>query len=378
MMLNNRLRSFINDKHCTLLGIGVMSKNCVDATIEIANNYNIPLMMIASRRQIESAQFGGGYVNNWTTETFAKYVKENDKNNNIILCRDHGGLWQNLFEKEQKLLLDEVMDTAKRSFKVDIESGFDLIHIDTSVDVHNKININESMRRMCELYKYCGEIAKKYGKTVSYEIGSEEQSGTIQNLDDLKYTIENVQECCKINELPLPIFVVVQTGTKLMDRKNVGNFDENYKEIKNVINLCEKYDIMVKEHNTDYLSDPSLIIHPKLGIHAANVAPEFANQETIALIDILKKYNLNDLYEEFLKLSYESNNWRRWVSSNTKTTYIERVILSGHYIFSSYEFNILKNKAKTELQRYGINLDNELKIHIKNSILRYLFNFNMI
>ena len=30
----------------------------------------------ASRRQIDAESLGGGYVNEWTTETFSKYVKK--------------------------------------------------------------------------------------------------------------------------------------------------------------------------------------------------------------------------------------------------------------------------------------------------------------
>jgi hypothetical protein len=32
-------------------------------------------MIIASRRQIDSKEFGGGYVNNWDTKRFSNYVK---------------------------------------------------------------------------------------------------------------------------------------------------------------------------------------------------------------------------------------------------------------------------------------------------------------
>ena len=46
-------------------------------------------MLIASRRQIETKKLNHGYVNNWSTEKFSSYVQK--KNNNIILCRDHGG-----------------------------------------------------------------------------------------------------------------------------------------------------------------------------------------------------------------------------------------------------------------------------------------------
>ena len=39
-----------------------MSKNCIDASIELAEECKSPLMLIASRRQIDTDQFGGGYV----------------------------------------------------------------------------------------------------------------------------------------------------------------------------------------------------------------------------------------------------------------------------------------------------------------------------
>ena len=48
-----------------------MSLNCVDASIELADQYNVPIILIASRRQIDSESFGGGYVNNWSTEKFS-------------------------------------------------------------------------------------------------------------------------------------------------------------------------------------------------------------------------------------------------------------------------------------------------------------------
>ena len=101
----NSLNDLVYGKKCTLLGIGPMSKNCIDVVIELANKHDIPLMLIASRRQVESQELGGGYVNNWTTEEFAEYVHKNDVNGNIILCRDHGGPFQGNNEKEQKLSL---------------------------------------------------------------------------------------------------------------------------------------------------------------------------------------------------------------------------------------------------------------------------------
>ena len=65
------LKNILNEKKSTLLCVGPMSVNCVHATAEIANENNIPLMMIASRRQVDCQDLGGGYVNNWSTEDYS-------------------------------------------------------------------------------------------------------------------------------------------------------------------------------------------------------------------------------------------------------------------------------------------------------------------
>ncbi len=382
----NKLKSFINSKHCTLLGVGVISKNVVDSAIELANEYNIPLMLIASRRQIEAKKFGGGYVDNCTTETFARYVRDKDKGNNIILCRDHGGLWQNNFEIEQNFTLHEAMESAKESFRVDIESGFEILHIDTSIDIHENINTNESLSRIFGLYSYCCSIAKQLGKEILFEIGSEEQNPDGKNTD-IEYVISKTQKFCEINSLPYPSFVVVQTGTKVLETQNIGMFDEIFghslvipkeSEIPHLLEMCNKYSIFLKEHNTDYLSDRSLQWHPKLGIHASNVAPEFGVVETKIFIQILEIYKLYDIVNEFLKLSYESKKWEKWMMPDSTTTDREKATISGHYVFSDPRFIDLKNVAIKELKKYNIDLDKELKIQIKNSMMRYLINFNMI
>src|SRR4051794_29011712 len=97
-MIKQELDNLLIKRRCTLLGVGPMSKNCVDASIELANEYEVLILLIASRRQIECEEMGGGYVNNWSTEKFADYVIERDKKGKVILARDHGGPWQNLLE----------------------------------------------------------------------------------------------------------------------------------------------------------------------------------------------------------------------------------------------------------------------------------------
>ena len=172
-MIQQRLKNYRKNRNCTLLGVGPMSKNCIDATIELANEYCTPLMLIASRRQIDSEQFGGGYVENWTTEQFADYVIYKDTQKNIILARDHGGPWQNELEISNKLNLNDAMQSAKESYRADIDAGFQMLHIDPSVDIHANPNIDQVLERVYELYEFCWTYSQQKKQDVIFEIGTE-------------------------------------------------------------------------------------------------------------------------------------------------------------------------------------------------------------
>lgn len=134
----------------------------------------------------------------------------------------------------------------------------------------------------------------------------------------------------------------------------------------------------MKEHNTDYLSDEALQWHPRLGIHAANVAPEFGVTESKALVNVLEKYGLVKLAELFLKVAYESRKWEKWMVESTTSTDRDRALIAGHYVFSKPEIKELKDEARIVLKLKGIDLDHHLKEEVKNSILRYLRNFRLV
>ena len=283
-MMHQRLNTFLNKKRCTLLGVGPMSLNCVDAAIELANEFEAPLLLIASRRQIDAEEFGGGYVNNWTTQEFANYVIDHDQKGKILLARDHGGPWQSTKEVTENLSLRRAMDSAKLSYLRDLEAGFQVLHIDPSVDIHSEPNVDEILDRVFELYEYCWAHALRLGREVIFEVGTEEQSGSTNTQEELDYTLNELLKFCNKNNIPQPSFVVIQTGTRVMETRNVGSFDTPLRvsnelpaeiQVPKMIEICNRYGIMMKEHNTDYHSDEALQWHPRLGIHAANVAPEF-------------------------------------------------------------------------------------------------------
>ncbi len=386
-MIAQRLHSFIDKRRCTLLGVGPMSLNCVDATIELANEYEIPILMIASRRQIDSADFGGGYVNNWTTEDFAKYVTDKDKNGKILLARDHGGPWQSIKEKEENLGLRRAMDSAKSSYRADIDAGFQILHIDPSIDIHGSPDIDETLDRVFDLYEFCWSHAQKARREILFEVGTEEQSGSTNSQEELDYTLNAIKRFCSHNKIPQPTFVVIQCGTRVMEMRNVGSFDSPIRianeipaeiQLPKMIEICNRHGIFMKEHNTDYLSDEGLQWHPRLGIHAANVAPEFGVAETTALVNVLESNDLAELAERFLKIAYDSNKWDKWMLDTTNATDRDRSFIAGHYVFSKPEVKELKMEARRKLERKGIHLEAHLKQQVKQSILRYLHNFRLV
>ena len=61
----------------------------------------------------------------------------------------------------------------------------------------------------------------------------------------------------KKNKFPSPTFVVIQTGTRVMEMRNVGSFDSPLRifneipseiQVPKMIEICKKYNIFMKEH----------------------------------------------------------------------------------------------------------------------------------
>lgn len=375
-----KLNDFISKQKCTLLGIGPMSKNCVDVTIDLANQHDVPLMLIASRRQIESKDLGGGYVNNWTTEEFSEYVQKKDTKNNIILCRDHGGPFQGNNEKEQ-LSIKDALENAKKSYLTDIKSDFKILHIDPSETLGKQISTNDMLKIIYELYEFCFLAAQENKKQISFEISIDKEDGGVHKIDEIDNVISKIEYFCIEKKLPMPMFIVTKTGNHVMETKNIGIFEEiikgkksdDSKSIKKIIELCNKKCIMSKVHNADYLSNELLKIYPDIGVHAINVAPEFGVIETKSILSWFSKNNLQKEKKLFNEIALKSNKWKKWMIPNSNATKEDRSIISGHYVFSAHEFKTMMNNLENQKE-----LNVYLKKEIQNSIIRYMRCLNLI
>jgi tagatose-1,6-bisphosphate aldolase non-catalytic subunit AgaZ/GatZ len=368
-------------RNITLLGAGPMSKFSIDAIIELANYYNLPVAMIPSRRQIECRKLGGGYVENWSTEEFSEYVRFNDKGGNVLLSRDHCGPWQLEQSNKPSLpsTLDEEMELVKISIEADIKSGFDLIHLDPSLGFRHGLNKNEVREIVYELIGFCESIKTS---EVLYEIGTEEQ--VYSSFSDVESELNVILKDLRSKSLPTPIFYVHQTGTKVVERRNVGNFDNPLDSkgflpasfnLPRVIKLCEINGVWLKEHNADYMSDEALRWHPRFGIHAANVAPEFGYVETQAIINLANKTSSQDLIEIMIDKVDSGGKWKKWMLENTKSNSFEKMLIAGHYHFSENWHLEWRDELRKRLKTMGINLDKYVYHQVKKAINRYLENF---
>ena len=371
-------------RRITLLGAGPMSKFSVDAIIELSNFYDLPIAMIPSRRQIECKELGGGYVENWSTEEFAKYVRLNDKGGNVLLSRDHCGPWQlEQLNKDgsHKTLKDE-MDLVKISIEADVRSGFDLIHLDPSLGFKHGLNKDEVREIVYELISFCESIKTS---EILYEIGTEEQ--VYSSAEDVESELNTILRDLEIKKLPTPIFYVQQTGTKVIERRNVGNFDNPLDSkgylpasfnLPRVTRLCELNGVWLKEHNADYMSNEALQWHPRFGIHAANVAPEFGYIETQTIIDLANLTSSEDLVKVMVEKVNSFGKWKKWMLEDSDSSQFEKMLIAGHYHFSE-NWNIeWRSELRRRLKKIDIDLDQYVYFEVKKSINRYLECFGYV
>lgn len=379
-MINSIIKkNYFKKKLGTAIAIGPVSKNTIIAVNEISKEKKVPLMLIASRRQIETKNISSGYVDNFTTEKYSNFVKK-FRNKRIILCRDHGGPYQGADEK--KFSKSKAMQQAKISLKSDIDNDFKILHIDPSIGPYNKeIPKNNIIEDIMELIEFSYKYSLQKKKKVFFEIGTEEPSCFTGSFNELNGLITEIIDKLKFNKLPKPLFCVLQTGTRVKELSNIGDLNNlklinrNIYKIKKISEICKKNNIQLKQHNTDYLRKEILKKLPSLNIDAANVAPEFGYVESLAIYNFLRKFNQNKILEKFLELSFKSNKWKKWLKTNSKLTDLEKSLLAGHYIFGTNSFKNLKKEIKKTMPS-TYDFDAYLILQVKKRINYYMMLFN--
>jgi hypothetical protein len=284
-----------------------MSKNIVDAVISWNDKYDNSVGIIASRRQID---IFGGYVNNWTTKNFTKYVK--NKNSNVVVCRDHGGIAQG-----------KSMDDGYLSFMEDAQC-MNVIHIDP----FKELTFNDCIQYTAKAIHNCASV----NGGCFFEIGTEEAISYI-DADDLDSFIMKLKSMIP-EYFSRVVYVVIQSGTSLKSGKNIGKYDE--KRLMTMINICRKHGLLSKEHNGDYLGGETIKNKFELGLSAINIAPEVAHIETEFVLQFLS----NPLIDKWFEMCVKDGSWKKWFPQgfNPEENKREVLRLCGHYTFNYLGF----------------------------------------
>ncbi len=353
--------------HKTQLCVGTVSKNVIDAAIEISRDWNIPITLVASRRQVDVGIVGVPYV--IKTKDLASYV-EQQQPHNVVLGRDHGGQYQGTDEFPMFYPKEEIATArAMTSLTHDIKNGFRYIHLDPSI-LHpdQGYEIDFVLERLFDLYEGCYETAWKNNKHIEIEVGVEEQNGGIQDIAQLDYFLTEINRFARKHGFPKPKYVVAQTGTKVQEMQNTGHMD--IANLMQVLAICKQHDVMLKEHNADYLNSEQLALRPRLGIHASNVAPHFGVAETKTFLHLLNTHDQKEDAIKFAELALESRKWHKWMLPDSQASNLDKVLISGHYIYEHPAVVGMKNRLAEKLD-----VNSALKRSIKSIMAHYIYPF---
>ena len=293
------------------LAIGPMSPEAVEAIFRYSGYHRRELMCIPSKNQVD---YAGGYVNGWTTRDFAGFVgrmRAQYPESRVLVCRDHCGPG---FNGQV-----DIADTY-RTIDADIENGFDLIHIDFC---HHPGNREQRMDAARKAIQHC--LAQK--PELLLEIGTDENEGmnfSISTMAELEEEIAFFKEWCS------PRFYVVQTGSLVMEMRQVGTFNSGF--LGEVAGCLHDNGLLLKEHNADYLGKDDILKRRGL-VDAMNIAPQLGVIQTSLVLAKCLVYGVDS--SAFVEDTYNSGKWRKWLIDGRQPDPFFCANVAGHYMFTS-------------------------------------------
>lgn len=258
------------------------------AAIRAAKLNDAPIKYAATLNQVD---LDGGYTG-WTQEQFVSLVRDEVARTGftgpVIVALDHGGPWLKDKQTTEKWPLDRAMQGVKDSLAACIDAGYDLLHVDPTVDrtlpKGQNIDIQTVIERTVDLITCAEKHRRSLGMPrISYEVGTEEVHGGLADMSVFRTFLEGLKSGLKKNGLEdvWPCFVVGKVGTDL----HTTLFDP--KVAKTLVYEAGKYGSFIKGHYSDSVDNPQ--DYPTSGMGGANIGPEFTEAEYCALKDMSDK-----------------------------------------------------------------------------------------
>ena len=118
----------------TLLAVCPNSAAVLEAAVKVAAENGAPMLLAATLNQVD---LDGGYTG-WSPSAFVQRTHQlavaHGCEGSVYACLDHGGPWLKDSHAQRGLSLDETMAEVKLSLTACIEAGYQLLHMDPTVD----------------------------------------------------------------------------------------------------------------------------------------------------------------------------------------------------------------------------------------------------
>ena len=380
----------------TLFAVCPNSMSVIKASFRAAKRNNAPIKFAATLNQIDSDKGYVGITQREFTKMLADEARSVNFNGPYIVAIDHGGPWLKDKQSQERWDLEKAMAGVKKSFEDAIEAGYDLIHVDPTVDIFvpagEIIDIRVVAQRTVELIKHSENFRRKNNyPAISYEVGTEEVHGGLADENTFDTFIELLKTGLEQEGLSdvWPCFIVGKVGTDL----HTTTFD---KEVAATLTeKVRKFGSFIKGHYTDGVVNPE--DYPICGIGAANVGPEFTMSEYDALVELEQMEKilfekdqiavLSNMKQTLWELVIRSNRWKKWLQpdemnipfKHIATERKEWLIKTGcRYIWQHPEALVARYRLYENLNRNGIDAEEVVLSRIEHDMDKYFYAFNLV
>ena len=372
----------------TLLAVCPISKPIVRAALLAAQEANAPLLFAATLNQVDR---DGGYTG-WTPDSFAAFVEQETDRLNIdvpvVLGLDHGGPWKKDAHALQDLSYEETMGAVKHSLADCIDAGYELLHLDPTVDrrlpSHTPVPVDDIVSRTVELLSFAEETRRDLGRNpIAYEVGTEEVGGGLQSEDRFRSFLSRLDEALDAHDLPTPCFVVGDVGTTL-DTEQFNRVRAHRLTAEADADLGA----LLKGHYTDAVAD--LSAYPLSGMGGANVGPGLSATKVRALQDLVhleRNLDADSGFSDALRTAVvDSDRWRKWLRPAEEGLPFDAlppdrqdwlIETGSRYVWTHPDVQTACESLRKNVAPYR-NAEAFVRWRIKTDVLRYVHAFNLV
>jgi tagatose-1,6-bisphosphate aldolase non-catalytic subunit AgaZ/GatZ len=372
------------------------SSAVIRASLHSAKRNNAPIKFAATLNQVD---LDGGYTG-LTQEQFVKTIRQEAKaihfTGPVIIAIDHGGPWLKDLHNREKWTYENTMRAVKKSFEAAIAAGYDLIHVDPTIDITlpkgEIISIEVVAERTVELIAHTENFRRRGNyPRVAYEVGTEEVHGGLADMEVFNKFFQLLKQGLHKHDLNdvWPCFVVGKVGTDL----HTSTFDPEVAE--QLTKVASIYGSVIKGHYSDNVTNPEA--YPLSGMGAANVGPEFTEREYEGLMELCEVEN--DLHRkgdiarpsELKAILWNavivSQRWKKWLlegesANDFYQNFPERqewLIKTGcRYIWENTEVVAARLRLYRNLQFNNIDAESIVLSHIEKAMDKYFHKFNLV